>query len=176
MRALERQVNTSSFVPDFMARSVLDIDFEKLKKRGVKFIAFDADSTLVPFRAKHLSDEAKQFLARKRPLFKDWCIASNRLTNDLLPLGESIDAAVIRAGLVVRKPQRRFFQQIIRHFGAQPAEIAMIGDKLLADIWGAKRAGFVTVWVEKLGNDSPWDRLLQTRRLEKWMLKRYWHK
>lgn len=173
MRALERQVNTSSFVPDYMARAIIDIDFKMLKQRGVRFIAFDADSTLVPFRGKALSEEARSFLAKQRQLFTDWCIASNRLTNDLLPLGESIDAQVIRATWLVRKPQQRFFAQVIRHFGCQPHEIAMIGDKLLADIWGAKRAGMVTVWVERVGPDSPWDQVLQTRTIERRILRRY---
>lgn len=170
---MERQVNTSLFVPDYMARSLLTVDFKLLKEKGIRYVAFDADSTLVPFRGTVLSDETKEFLMRQRPLFDKWCIASNRLQNDLVQLAESMDAQVIRATLLNRKPQLRFFKQVIDFFDAPPEQIAMIGDKLFADIWGAKRAGMTTVWVEKVGPDSPWDRLFRTREREWRVLKKY---
>lgn len=173
MRKFIRDISTPQYVPDYMANSLLGIDFKELKKNGVKHIAFDADSTLVHFRGRVLPEETKEFLQKQRKLFESWVIASNRITNDLLPLAESMDAQVIRATLTNRKPQRRFFDQVIRHFGAKPQEIAMVGDKLMADIWGAKRAGMVTVWVEKIGPDSPWDSVIQLRRWEKWWLRKF---
>lgn len=173
MRKFIRDISTPQYVPDYMANSLHGIDFKELKKSGVNHIAFDADSTLVHFRGRVLPEETKEFLQRQRKLFKSWVIASNRITNDLLPLAESMDAQVIRATLTNRKPQRRFFDQVIRHFGARPREIAMVGDKLMADIWGAKRAGMVTVWVEKIGPDSPWDSVIRLRRWEKWWLRKF---
>jgi HAD superfamily phosphatase (TIGR01668 family) len=173
MRKFVRDISTPQFVPDYMAASLLAIDFHELKKAGVKYIAFDADSTLVHFRGRILDKKTKLFLHDQRPLFRSWVIASNRITNDLLPLAESMDAQVIRATLLNRKPQRRFFDQVINHFGAQPHEVAMIGDKLLADIWGGKRAGMVTVWVEKIGPDSPWDQVTRLRYWEKRLLRKF---
>ncbi|MBA3758879.1 HAD hydrolase-like protein, partial [Candidatus Saccharibacteria bacterium] len=49
----------------------------------------------------------------------------------------------------------------------------MIGDKLIADMFGGKRAGMTTVWVEKIGKDNPWDQLLQVRHFEKRLMKAY---
>lgn len=157
-----------------MATSLLDVDFVELKKRGVKYVAFDADSTLVPSRGKLLDPKTEAFLKKHRPMFKDWCIASNRITNDLVPLAKSMDAHVIQATLVIRKPQRRFFNWVMTYFKSKkPAEIAMIGDKLIADMFGGNRAGMTTVWVEKIGRDNPWDVLLQVRRWEKQLMKAY---
>lgn len=173
MRLLKRSASTPSFVPDYMAESVQDVDFKKLKSAGVKFIAFDADSTLVNFRGKALSDETKLFLQKQRKLFDGWCIASNRLTNDLLPIAKSMDAQVVRATLLNRKPQLRYFRQVISHFGAKPYEVAMVGDKLIADMFGANKAGMVTVWVERIGKDNIWDRLIQLRHIEKRLVKRF---
>lgn len=174
MRELDKKAKTPRFVPDFTAKSLLDVDFKELKRRGIKYVAFDADSTLVPSRGKLLDNKTEAFLKENRPLFKDWCIASNRITNDLLPLAKSMDAHVIQATVTIRKPQRRFFRWVIEFFkpGA-PAEIAMIGDKLIADMFGAKRAGMTTVWVEKIGRDNPWDILIQVRRWEKQLMKAY---
>jgi HAD superfamily phosphatase (TIGR01668 family) len=173
MRQTTRNPNTPLYVPDYMATSLLDIDFKELKKRGVRYVAFDADATLVHYRGKLLSAEVKDYLKQNRKLFESWCIASNRITNDLLPLGESMDAQVIRASLLIRKPNQKFFDWVIKHFDAQPHEIAMIGDKLIADMYGGKRAGMVTVWVERIGKDSKHDRLLQVRRLERRLMRRF---
>lgn len=174
MRELQKKQGTPRFVPDYMAQSLLDVDFELLKKRGIKYIAFDADSTLVPSRGKLLDAKSEAFLKKYRPLFKDWCIASNRITNDLLPLAKSMDAQVVQATVTIRKPQRRFFAWVLAYFkAAKPSEIAMVGDKLIADMYGAKRAGMTTIWVEKIGKDNPWDMLIQVRRWERQLMKAY---
>jgi uncharacterized protein len=174
MIALKREATTPRFVPDYIASSLMDVDFKLLQKKGIKYIAFDADSTLVHFRGKELSPETKNFLQKQRKLFESWCIASNRITNDLLPLAESMDAQVVRATIFIRKPQRRFFDQVIKQFGGKPHEIAMIGDKLIADMYGGKKSGLTTVWVERIGPDSLWDRhLFHTRRWEKQLMRRY---
>lgn len=173
MKKLKRTEKTSRLVPDYIAKSIEDVDFNQLKKSGIKYVAFDADSTLVPFRGRALSDDLQAFLKKQKGLFNDWCIASNRPLNDLEPLGQSIAAKVIRAKGLRRKPQRAFFKRVVKYFGAEPNKIAMIGDKLIADIWGAKRMGMQTVWVEHIGSDSPWDKLIQTRRWEKRLMKRF---
>jgi hypothetical protein len=173
MNEINRDSTTPKYVPDYLAKSLLDVDFELLRKRGVKFIAFDADATLVHYRGKALSPATKKYLRQNRKIFKNWCIASNRITNDLLPLAENIDAHVIQATLFTRKPSRRFFNQVVAHFGGKPSQIAMIGDKLIADMYGGKRVGMITVWVEKLGRDSGHDRLLKVREFEKRLMRRY---
>jgi uncharacterized protein len=173
MRDVKREVNTPRFVPDYIATSLVDVDFEALKKRGIKYIAFDADSTLVPYRGIVLAPQTKSYLLRQRKLFKKWCIASNRPTNDLQDLGMSIDAQVIRAGILKRKPAKRYFRKVLSQLHARPSEVAMIGDKLLADMFGGKRSGLVTVWVEHLGKDSIVDRITRLRTWEKKLLKSY---
>jgi len=170
---METEVNQPAFVPDFIATSLEEVDFALLHKKGIRYIAFDADSTLVPYRGRTLEPKLKQFLNQQRRLFKEWCIASNSLTNDLEQLTTGFKIHIIRATLFTRKPSRRFFKRVTDYFGAQPTEIAMIGDKLIADVWGAKRAGLTTVWVTKLGPDSLHDKLFGTRFLERFLMRRY---
>lgn len=173
MIALEQGSKTPQYVPDYLATAVTDIDFERLARDGVKYVAFDADSTLVDYRGVEIAPATLKHLIKYRPLFKGWCIASNRITNDLLPLANSIDAGVVQATWWTRKPSRRFFSRVLRYFKAQPAEVVMIGDKLVADIYGANRSGLKTVWVEHLGRDSLFDRLIHLRKIEKRVLKRF---
>lgn len=173
MQRLKRNKTTPRFVPDFIAPSLEEVDFKVLRDKGVRYIAFDADATIVPYRGKALTETTKNYLQQNRKLFEGWCIASNRITRDLLPLAVSMDAELIQATLFTRKPSKRFFRRVINHFGCKPHEIAMIGDKLIADMYGGKRSGMVTVWVERMGRDSAHDTLLQVRRFEKRLMKRY---
>lgn len=173
MREIRLDKKVPRFVPDFMADSLYDIDFELLQKRGIKHIAFDADSTLVSFLSSSISVETEKFLKEKQHLFKSWCIASNRLGGTLKPLANSIGAELVQATPFTRKPSRRFFKRVLSRLEAEPEQTAMIGDKLIADMWGAKRVGMTTVWVERLGRDNPIDNLLRVRRIEKKLMQAY---
>jgi len=173
MIALKREAQTPRFVPDYMAKSLADVDFVALKNRGVKYIAFDADSTLVNFYGNNILAANLKFLNKNRSLFKAWCIASNRINKNLKPVARSIDADLVQATLITRKPNKRFFAWVLAKFGAKPGEVAMIGDKLIADMFGGKRAGMVTVWVEKTGHDNPLDYIFRVRSFEKWLMKNY---
>lgn len=173
MRELQVTQKTPNFVPDFTATSVADVDFRALKKRGVRYIAIDADSTLVRYRGIKIDERTKKHLQKQKKHIEAWCIASNRITNTLAPLSTSIDAPIIPSTLLVRKPKQRYFKRVIDFFTAEPGEIAMIGDKLIADVWGANRAGMVTVWVEHFGKDGLHDRALQVRSWERLLMHRY---
>lgn len=91
MKKLQRQANTPHYVPDYIARSLQEIDFAALKAAGIRFVAFDADATLVPYRGTEITPDIQRYLQQNRKHFSSWCIASNRITNDLAPLGEAID-------------------------------------------------------------------------------------
>lgn len=55
-------------------------------------------------------------------------------------------ALAISADLGIRKPNPAMFQHALRGLGLPAAQVAMIGDNLVADVWGAQRAEVVTVW------------------------------
>jgi HAD superfamily phosphatase (TIGR01668 family) len=173
MRRIKKDIHTPAFVPDYMAKSLHEVDFDDLKKRGIKYIAFDADATLVSYRTNVLAPETKLLLQKNRKKFTKWVIASNRVGSGLMPLAESMDAQVIQATMFGRKPRRKFFNRVISHFGGKPQEIAMIGDKLIADVYGGNKAGLTTVWVEQLGATAKHDWLFRTRQFERWLMRKY---
>ena len=45
-----------------------------------------------------------------------------------------------------RKPDRAMYERALQLAGCSPAEAFMVGDRLRADIWGAKQLGLRTVW------------------------------
>ena len=178
MQRVRKHTSDPLIVPDYYANGVMDIDFKKLKADGIKVVAFDADNTLIsfslsPFHPKHIDKKLLDKMQKSRKLFDRWIIASNRPTNDLQELAASVNAQVVRASLMLRKPRKKYFQQVMIRAKASPHEIAMVGDKLIADIYGANRMGMKTVLVRPIGRDNPLDRLVQTRKIERWLLRNF---
>jgi HAD superfamily hydrolase (TIGR01549 family) len=70
---------------------------------------------------------------------------------------ESLPADVVAssASLGVRKPEPAFFERVVELAGAEPSEIAYVGDRVDNDVLPAARAGLVAVHVRR----GPWGRL-----------------
>jgi putative hydrolase of the HAD superfamily len=60
------------------------------------------------------------------------------------------DFVITSALCSYRKPHPRIFQMALTHWGSiKPEEVAMVGDKLEADIWGAQQMGMLTFWMKR---------------------------
>ena len=49
------------------------------------------------------------------------------------------------------KPDKRFFDIVLKKAGAAPSQCAVIGDSLTSDMAGAKNAGIVGIWYNARG-------------------------
>lgn len=178
MKSLARQLSTTkqpqaSYLPDFTATSVSDIDFAVLKKLGVKHLLFDLDQTLrSPYTRKlHPSIITLLNEVNTSKQFKTLCLVSNNQRN-LTRYSEPINARVFqpfrKGWRLIRKPNILFFEHVLRELDAKPTETVMIGDRLHADVLGGNRAGMYTIYVKKHGPIDYWfDWLLLTRMREK---------
>ena len=60
-----------------------------------------------------------------------------------------------------QKPSRRGYRRALEKFKTPQEHTAMLGDKLLTDILGAKRSGVLALMVEpKGGARGPWQKVL----------------
>ena len=64
-------------------------------------------------------------------------------------LNEWFEQILISAEVGYRKPHPYIFQQALDYFGAVADRVVMVGDKLGADILGAKNAGMGSVWITR---------------------------
>jgi FMN phosphatase YigB (HAD superfamily) len=71
------------------------------------------------------------------------------------PLREHVDLLGSSGRWGVEKPDPAFFEQIARETGAQPSEIAYVGDRVDNDVEPALAAGMVAVHVRR----GPWGHL-----------------
>lgn len=162
-------------LPDFVATSLLDIDFAQLhQKTGAQHVFLDVDQTLRPVRGTVL---AKEFIDHLNSFRDSGDIESISLvTNnrrDLSAFAKPLQARVFQPTKGVHKPHPEFFNRVLRELGIISAMAVMVGDKLRPDIAGANRVGIYTVWVQPLGKDFLYDRLLLTRLRERIALRRH---
>jgi len=171
-------------LPDFVADSVLDIDFTQLYAVGIKHLLFDLDATLRRRRSKALEPEVIAHLTKLpgKVSFSSINLVSNNWRNYTynlrslkrysIPLKAHVFRPYFERGRLVRKPSPRFFQHVLRELQAKPNETVMIGDKLRADIIGANKAGLYTIYVKRYGKDNLYDRVMLTRYRETKLLKK----
>lgn len=166
------------FVPDFVAESILDVDFAALKKLGVKHVLIDLDLTLRKKMTRTLEPAIVTFLnnTMKQYGFQTLSIASNnmlKLEGYSRPVKARLFQPFWRRFVLIRKPHILFYKRILDTLNAKPKECVMIGDKLRGDVYGGNNAGMHTVQVHPKGHDYWYDRILFTRHRERRALSKY---
>lgn len=130
-----------------------------LRAHGVRLLLADLDFTLAPKSVHEPDDAVRAWLASLKEAGITVAILSNnrdprRVQRYCAPLG--IDF-VGHAG----KPRRGGYRRAMEKYAAAPEETAMLGDKLLTDVLGAKRSGVLALMVEPKGGAlGPWQKVL----------------
>ena len=143
------------FQPDYIANSVSDIDFEYLKKSGLKACFIDLDGTVV---SKATFDVAPAVTRKLQSSGLSIYIATNRpKSRELKNLKTDLAATgIIHPDGLHPKPRKAYYLKALAQYKYQPHEVIMIGDRYIQDIWGANHAGLVTLVVHKTGGSFGW--------------------
>lgn len=172
-----KKIASPSFLPDFTATRVSDIDFKQLEKLGIKHLLFDLDQTLRSPYSRKLKESVVTLLneVNSSKQFKTLNLVSNNQRNLLRysePIGANVFQPFRKGWRFIRKPNPLFFEHVLRQLDAKPEECVMIGDRLHADVLGGNHMGMFTIYVRKHGPIDYWfDWLLLTRLREKRRLK-----
>jgi len=67
-------------------------------------------------------------------------------------LTKFFEAITVSGELGFRKPHSRIFEEALKKLAVQAEETVFVGDSLKADIYGAKKMGFKTVFIENIGH------------------------
>lgn len=159
------------FIPKEYKKSILDINYEKLKEKGIKCLLLDLDNTLAVVDKKEFNVEIKKKLQEIKKDFKIF-IVSNNFHFRIKPFCDKIDTNFISFSM---KPLSKGFRKVQRKYGYKKSEICMIGDQLISDILGGNRFGIMTILVDPLSKKDL--KITKINRiLEKMILKKLEHK
>jgi uncharacterized protein len=136
-------------VPDLYVESIYEIDFDKLKHRGVTSIIVDLDNTLVESTRPDATPRLVKWLDRVQEMGFHVIIVSNNNKTRV-----SYFATPLRIPFIHRakKPLTSSFRKAMRRLGTNHTETAVVGDQLLTDILGGNRMGLYTILVVPLSN------------------------
>ena len=139
------------FVPDMYAQSVFTINYEKLKKSGIKCLLFDLDNTLCPVAIDKINKKTKDLFEELKEQGFKLVIISNSHKPRLAPFKEDLNVDVSASS---KKPLKSKYQRILKTFGFKDYEVAAIGDQLLTDILGANRMNFTSILVNPISKND----------------------
>lgn len=134
--------------PDVVCRDVVSIDLDELKKMNVRALVFDLDNTLTLWNDLNVPAGLKEWMDECRASGIDMCICSNNHTLRIQPVADELGLKFVPdAG----KPAPEAFLHACKLLNVAPQNAAAVGDQLMTDVIGAKRAGLRTVLVNPLG-------------------------
>ena len=165
-----------SLTPRWVFQHYSEITPDWLRQQGITLLLSDLDFTLAAKKTRRPDQSLRDWIAALRNAGIGFMIVSNnrsgsRVTEFCADLGVPYQG---RAG----KPSPRGLEAAMARAGADRVCTAMLGDKLLTDVLGAKRSGVRALMVEPLGGPvGPWNRVLHLlqRPFKKIARRRYTH-
>jgi len=140
-----------NYLPDLRAKSIFELNYDKLKDMGIKGILIDIDNTLVPMHIKTPTIESIKWVKSMKKRGFAICILSNAsykrtsIFKDILNI-EGVGMAF--------KPKKDGYLKAIEILNLKKDECVMIGDQLFTDIKGASKLKILTILTELLDENE----------------------
>ena len=158
-----------SLIHDRLYDRYTDLTPALLRELDVRLLLCDLDYTLAPRSVEKPDETLYSWLNACREAGVTVMILSNNRSTRRVEAfcGELGIRYVGHAG----KPGVRGYRQAMEQAGQPPEHTAMVGDKLLTDVLGAKRSGVLALMVEPLGGPvGAWNHVLHAlQRPSKWI-------
>ncbi len=161
-----------SLIPDRIFRHYSHVTPALLQQLEIRLLLCDLDYTLAPRRVERPDDTLRDWIGRCRDAGVTVVILSNNRSSRRVEMfcGDLGIRYVGHAG----KPGTGGFLRAMEEAGEIPEHTAMVGDKLLTDMLGARRSGVLALMVEPLGGPAgAWNHVLHALQAPfKWIAKR----
>lgn len=137
----------SIFKPTMYRKNIFDIDYQKLKEKGIRCLVFDLDNTLGLIEHEKCPRNTKKLI---KSLQKDFLIfiASNNNKRRIKPYMEDLGVGGVSWCM---KPSTRGLKKIKKEYNLKKKEMVMIGDQIVTDVLAGKRFRIMTILVDPLG-------------------------
>lgn len=131
----------------------------QLAAQRAGYADFDIDSAFeVFFVARNTIEPFAEVRPTLQRLARRYVLASLSNGNAdlrLIGMDDLFSVSLNAIGVGAAKPEPLMFEAVSRLLQLRPAQIVHVGDHPEHDVWGARNAGFHTVWVNRTGRDWP---------------------
>ena len=134
------------YVPKIYRKNIFDINYEALKRKGIKCIIFDLDNTILVFDEKEIPPRTKKLLQKLKEEFKI-IVMSNNFRSRILKTCKRLEVELVSFSL---KPFKKGFKKIQDKYNYSKNEMCIIGDQLITDILGGNNFGILSILVDPI--------------------------
>ena len=138
-----------SLIPDRLYAAYTDITPQMLQSWGIKLLLCDLDYTLAPRSVARPDEQVLGWVQAMQAAGIEVMILSNNRSSERVETFCK-DMGITYVGHA-GKPAKRGYREAMAKAGVTEKETAMLGDKLLTDVLGAKRSRVLALMVEPLG-------------------------
>ena len=136
-----------NLIPDMAVDNIHEIDLDSLHDKGIRGVILDIDNTLESHRVPKASEKTLGFFKKLEEKGFKICLISNGAEERVKLFNKNLGYfAMAKAG----KPKKVGFQMAQKEMKLEKEEVAMVGDQIFTDVYGAKRCGFYAVLVEPI--------------------------
>lgn len=133
--------------PTYKAKTIFEINYDQLKENGIKFIAFDLDSTVMKSKSGVFSKETIQLFENLKKYFKLFIISNNHRLDYIQQAASQVDFPVLAKA---KKPCTKISKEFIKENNINIKEMVMVGDRPLTDILFGNILGCQTILVDSI--------------------------
>lgn len=137
--------------PDIHVKSIYDINFDMLRQMSISCLILDIDNTLTPWNSTEISDELSNWIQSALNNGFKICLLSNNGEKRVRELADKLAVDYI---FNAAKPRRHSYNLALKKMNEERQHAAVIGDQILTDILGGKRAGMFTILVDPIGESE----------------------
>ena len=148
-------------------KSILDIDYEKLKKKGIRLLIFDLDNTILKM-GDDLPEECIIDLFKNLNKEFKIVIASNNIQRKVKKIAEYLNCDYLYS---MMKPTIKIKKFLDKRYNLDSSKVAIIGDQIVTDIFVGNRLKLYTILVDPL-SEKDFKITFFNRWLEKKIMKR----
>lgn len=133
-------IDIKKCIPDYHVDNVYALDAKKLHERGFQVLLVDIDNTLMSYDEDAPTDSVRKFVEKVRGEGLEIVLISNNRKKRIKPYANALDVPYVFSA---KKPLKRGFLNALDQLGASYGKnaVLVVGDQLLTDVYGAKRAG-----------------------------------
>ncbi len=134
-------LKTRHFVPNSHYDTVHDIDFDALYQEGKRVLLVDLDNTLIPYDETLPNKKLKAFIESIKHVGFEVVIISNNRLPRVKHFSDAVDVSYVASA---KKPLKCGFKRAMQHTETfyEKAQVCMIGDQLMTDVFGSRRMGY----------------------------------
>lgn len=138
------------YVPDMYAKDIYNINYNKLKKMGKKYLFFDLDNTIISYLENTPSEDAIKLFSYLSDLGFKCFIVSNSPSKRLKNIHSVLNVDIYSSSM---KPLKKTYKKILKLYNKE--ECVFIGDQIMTDVIGAKRNELFVIFIDRINDKEP---------------------